>query len=101
MFNLTSVHFRDNYLYRFFHYGESHSKIPANLAKVLARKLDMISAAENLNDLRSPPANRLELLEPKENKVYSIRVNKQYRLIFKFENNEISNLYLDPHLYNL
>ncbi|WP_439327432.1 type II toxin-antitoxin system RelE/ParE family toxin [Lonepinella sp. BR2357] len=101
MFNLTSAHFRDNYLYRFFQYGESNSKIPANLAKVLARKLDMISAAEGLNDLRSPPANRLELLEPKENKVYSIRVNKQYRLIFKFENNEISNLYLDPHHYDL
>ena len=42
----------------------------------------MISAAEDINDLRSPPANHLELLEPKENKIYSIRVNKQYRLIF-------------------
>ncbi|WP_439243044.1 type II toxin-antitoxin system RelE/ParE family toxin [Lonepinella sp. BR2474] len=101
MFNLTSIHFRDNYLYHFFQYGESHSKIPANLTKVLARKLDMINAAENLNDLRSPPANRLELLEPKENKMYSIRVNKQYRLIFKFENNEITHLYLDPHHYDL
>lgn len=101
MFSLNSSHFRDEYLFRFFQYGESHSKIPANLASVLARKLDMISAAENLNDLRVPPANRLELLEPKENKIYSIRVNKQYRLIFKFEDNKISNLYLDPHTYNL
>ncbi|HHF1015443.1 TPA: type II toxin-antitoxin system RelE/ParE family toxin, partial [Haemophilus influenzae] len=50
---------------------------------------------------RSPPANHLELLEPKENKIYSIRVNKQYRLIFKYENNEVNNLYLDPHSYNL
>lgn len=101
MINLNAKHFRDNYLYRFFQYGESHSKIPSNLAKVLARKLDMISAAENLNDLRSPPANRLELLEPKENKRYSIRVNQQYRLIFHFENGELSDLYLDPHTYNL
>ncbi|MGX2974945.1 type II toxin-antitoxin system RelE/ParE family toxin [Ursidibacter arcticus] len=101
MFNLTSAHFRDDYLYRFFQYGESHRNIPANLTKVLARKLDMISAAENINDLRSPPANHLELLEPKENKCYSIRVNKQYRLIFKFENGELSDLYLDPHTYNV
>lgn len=101
MFNLNAQHFRDDYLYRFFQYGESHRNIPANLVKVLARKLDMISAAENINDLRSPPANHLELLEPKENKIYSIRVNKQYRLIFKFENGELSDLYLDPHNYNL
>ncbi|MCK3655867.1 hypothetical protein A4G19_08875 [Pasteurellaceae bacterium Macca] len=101
MFNLTALHFRDDYLYRFFQYGEMHSKIPANLASVLARKLDMINAAENLNDLRVPPANRLELLEPKENKYYSIRVNKQYRLIFKYENSEISQLYLDSHRYDL
>ncbi|HDL3962006.1 TPA: type II toxin-antitoxin system RelE/ParE family toxin, partial [Mannheimia haemolytica] len=97
MFNLTEAHFRDKALYRFFQYGEVSRTIPANLTSVLARKLDMINAAENLNDLRSPPANRLELLEPKQNNVYSIRVNKQYRLIFKFENNELSDLYLDPH----
>ncbi|MCK3658563.1 hypothetical protein A4G18_07520 [Pasteurellaceae bacterium Pebbles2] len=101
MFNLDHLHFRDNYLYRFFQYGEAHSKIPATLTKVLARKLDMISAAENLNDLRVPPANHLELLEPKGNKRYSIRVNKQYRLIFKYEDNQISDLYLDPHNYDL
>lgn len=101
MFNLSRESFKDDYLYRFYQYGELHSKIPANLSKVLARKLDMIAAAENINDLRSPPANHLELLEPKENKIYSIRVNKQYRLIFKFENNKLSNLYLDPHTYNL
>ncbi|AEC18380.1 Plasmid maintenance system killer protein [Gallibacterium anatis UMN179] len=61
----------------------------------------MINAAENLNDLRVPPANHLELLEPKENKFYSIRVNKQYRLIFHFENGKISQLQLDPHRYDL
>lgn len=101
MFNLTAAHFRDEALYRFFQTGEISRTIPANLISVLARKLDMISAAENLNDLRSPPANRLELLEPKQNNIYSIRVNKQYRLIFKFENSELSDLYLDPHTYDL
>ncbi|OOR98608.1 hypothetical protein B0187_08075 [Haemophilus paracuniculus] len=101
MFNLTVKHFRDEALYRFYQYGEISRMIPTNLTNVLARKLDMINAAENLNDLRSPPANRLELLEPKENKYYSIRVNKQYRLIFKFEENQLSDLYLDPHNYDL
>ena len=94
MINLTASHFRDDYLYRFYQFGESHSKIPANLTNVLARKLDMINAAENINDLRM-------LLEPKENKIYSIRVNKQYRLIFKFENGTLSDLFLDPHTYAL
>lgn len=101
MFNLTANHFRDEALYRFYQYGEISRTIPTNLTSVLARKLDMINAAENLNDLRSPPANRLELLEPKENKYYSIRVNKQYRLIFKYEDNQLSDLYLDPHNYDL
>lgn len=101
MFNLAELHFRDEALYRFFQYGEVSRTIPANLTNVLARKLDMINAAENLNDLRSPPANRLELLEPKQSNIYSIRVNKQYRLIFKFENNELSDLYLDSHNYDL
>lgn len=101
MINLTASHFRDDYLYRFYQFSESHSKIPANLTNVLARKLDMINAAENINDLRMPPANHLELLEPKENKIYSIRVNKQYRLIFKFENGTLSDLFLDPHTYAL
>lgn len=101
MFNLTQLHFRDDYLYRFYQFGESHPKIPANLTKVLARKLDMINAAENINDLRSPPANHLELLEPKDDKYYSIRVNKQYRLIFKFEDGELSDLCLDPHTYHI
>lgn len=101
MFNLTEADFRDKDLYRFFQYGEVGRTIPANLTNVLARKLDMINAAANLNDLRSPPANRLELLEPKQNNIYSIRVNKQYRLIFKFENKELSDLYLDPHNYDL
>ena len=50
MINLTASHFRDDYLYRFYQFGESHSKIPANLTNVLARKLDMINAAENIND---------------------------------------------------
>ena len=101
MIELKAAQFRDDYLYRFFRYGESHKNIPTNLAKVLARKLDMINAAENLDDLRVPPANHLELLEPKENKRYSIRVNKQYRLIFRFENNELSDLYLDLHHYRM
>lgn len=101
MIGLNATHFRDDWLYQFFVAGTAHAKIPSNLTSVLARKLDMISAAENINDLRVPPANRLELLEPKENKIYSIRVNKQYRLIFKFENNQLSDLFLDPHNYDL
>ena len=101
MQNLSEGQFKESYLYDFFKYGTPHSKIPSTLNTVLARKLDMINAANNINDLRAPPANRLELLEPKQNKIYSIRVNKQYRLIFKYRDNEFSEITLDAHNYDL
>jgi proteic killer suppression protein len=50
------------------------------------RKLDMIEAAHRLEDLRVPPGNRLEALRGKLNGFHSIRVNKQWRIVFRWEN---------------
>ncbi|EJE67160.1 type II toxin-antitoxin system RelE/ParE family toxin, partial [Escherichia coli] len=50
-------------------------------------------------DLRSPPGNRYEELSGKLNGYSSVRVNKQYRLIFKWVNGKAEDLYLDPHKY--
>lgn len=49
-------------------------------------KLDMIRGAHAIQDLRSPPGNRLELLKGDYAGYYSIRVNQQWRIIFRWEN---------------
>ena len=49
-------------------------------------KLDVLNAATNLRDLQVPPSNRLEKLRGDLSGFYSVRVNQQYRLIFRFEN---------------
>ena len=57
---------------------------PANLAQVVRRKLLMLDVAQNLNDLSVPPANRLEALKGDRDGQYSIRVNDQFRICFRW-----------------
>jgi len=65
-------------------------KIPSTIHRVALRKLDYLNTTYVLDDLRVPPANRLEALERELKAKYSIRINKQYRIVFGFEN---SNAY--------
>ncbi len=60
--------------------------IPQNIWKIACRKLDMLNAAQELRDLRVPPANKLEKLKGKLSGYYSIRVNEQYRVVFQWNN---------------
>jgi proteic killer suppression protein len=53
-----------------------------NLRKIALRKLDMLSAATKLSDLRAPPANRLEALSGDRKGQHSIRINDQFRICF-------------------
>ena len=57
---------------------------PAELAPAALRKLDMVNAAQALLDLRSPPGNRLELLRDRWRGFHSIRVNEQWRIVFRW-----------------
>lgn len=57
-------------------------RVPGNLVKTLYRKLQILDAAADLNDLRIPPGNRLEALKGSRKGQYSIRVNAQWRLCF-------------------
>jgi proteic killer suppression protein len=57
----------------------------ADVLKAMERKLDMIEAAHLLDDLRVPPGNRLEALKGKLTGLYSIRVNDQWRIVFRWE----------------
>lgn len=91
--------FRDDWLADFFKHATSHKKIPSDIHASLARKLDIINAAVTYQDLKSPPGNRYEELEGKLKDYSSIRVNKQYRLIFQWANGKAHDLYLDPHEY--
>ena len=61
-------------------------KLPADIQSVALRKLRMINNANALNDLRSPPANRLEKLSGNREGQHSIRINDQYRLCFVWDN---------------
>jgi len=69
-----------------FHGRDSRAarSIPRVIWKVAARKLDMLNAAYELRDLRTPPANRLEALKGRMTGYYSIRVNEQFRVIFQW-----------------
>lgn len=55
-----------------------------NLARVAQRKLDMLDYAVTLTELASPPANRLETLKRDLKGLYSIRINDQWRVIFRW-----------------
>jgi proteic killer suppression protein len=59
-------------------------EFPAPVCKVGLRKLDYLNAATRLEDLMAPPGNRLEPLKGKYKGKYSIRINEQYRIVFRF-----------------
>ena len=64
------------------------SKLPEPMQRVALRKLRMLNRAENLNDLRVPPANRLEKLKGNRLGQHSIRINDQWRICFKWDGSD-------------
>jgi proteic killer suppression protein len=91
--------FRDGSLRAFFVNETGDRSIPRGIEAALKRKLDLIDSAEREADLRVPPGNRFEHLRGNLAGRCSIRVNKQYRLIFEWESPLARNVYLDPHEY--
>jgi len=61
---------------------EGSRKLPQDIQQVALRKLRMINNIKNFNDLRIPPANRLEQLKGERFGQYSIRINDQWRICF-------------------
>ena len=61
-------------------------QIPKALWRVVQRKLKMLDVAARVDDLESPPGNRLQPLKGQMRGRYSIRVNDQYRVTFRWEN---------------
>ncbi|MBS4044226.1 MAG: type II toxin-antitoxin system RelE/ParE family toxin [Chitinophagaceae bacterium] len=68
-------------------------KKPSNeIQQIGRRKLRMINNSIDLIDLRIPPSNRLEKLSGKLKEFYSIRINNQWRIIFKWNNGNASEV---------
>jgi proteic killer suppression protein len=65
--------------------GNAVKGFPLEMQTVARRKLRMINNAANIQDLTIPPANRLEKLSGRGKDFYSIRVNDQWRIIFKWQ----------------
>ncbi len=67
---------------------EFSRKLPGDIQTVALRKLRMLNNAHSLNDLRSPPANRLEKLSGDREGRYSIRINDQWRVCFVWQDGD-------------
>lgn len=72
--------------------GSRVKKLPIEIQNVGRRKLRMINNSVNIADLRIPTANRLEKLSGKLNEFYSIRINDQWRIIFKWKSGNASEV---------
>ena len=71
---------------------EFSKKFPQDIQRVALRKLRMINRANILNDLKVPPANRLESLRGERKGQFSIRINDQWRICFKWNDGEVNNV---------
>lgn len=68
--------------------GIRSKKLPSEIQNVARRKLRMINNAQDVYDLRIPPANRLEKLKGDLKEYHSIRINNQWRIIFQWKNDD-------------
>ncbi len=95
------VNFRDGWLRDFFIEDIRSRKIPPDLEGRLFRKIQMLDDATTDKDLRVPPSNHFEKLKGTLDGLYSIRVNQQWRLIFRWDGvrGEAAGVYLDDHNY--
>jgi toxin HigB-1 len=66
--------------------------LPSDIQQVALRKLRMINNAININDLRIPPANRLEKLVGNREGQYSIQINDQWRICFEWKSGDAFNV---------
>jgi proteic killer suppression protein len=67
---------------------ERSIKIPMEIQRTAFRKLRMLNRSQDINDLRVPPANRLEKLKGDRTGQYSIRINDQWRICFEWHDND-------------
>ena len=67
-------------------------RIPQTIWSTARRKMDMVNAARELRDLMAPPANRLESLKGRWRGYHSIRINDQFRVVFRWAEGNASDV---------
>jgi proteic killer suppression protein len=72
--------------------GSRSVKLPNQIQEIARRKLRMLNNSVDLKDLTVPPSNRLEKLKGPKKDLYSIRINDQWRIVFKW---------IDGHSYDV
>ena len=72
-------------------------QFPNELKRAAKRKLQILHAARQIDDLRSPPGNRLEALKGDRKGYYSIRINDQWRITFRFENKSATEVRVEDY----
>lgn len=95
------VSFRDGWLRAFFAEDRRSRHIPSDLEARLFRRLQMLDDAATDQDVRVPPGNHFEKLSGHLHGYHSIRVNRRWRLVFRWDGSrgEATNVYLDDHGY--
>lgn len=83
--------FKDKEVQKIFERQRSR-KLPSEIQQVALRKLRMLNRAETLQDLRVPPANRLERLVGNRVGQYSIRINDQWRICFGWKDGDATDV---------
>ena len=78
--------------------GSETRRLPSEILRAAKQKLDMLHAAHEVKDLRSPPGNRLEALRADLAGFYGIRINQRWRIVFRWEGGDAHEVrILDYH----
>ena len=78
--------------------GDRVKNLPQEIQQIGRRKLRMLNNSQNLIDLKVPPSNKLEKLSGKMSDLYSIRINDQWRIVFKWDDGNSSDvIVMDYH----
>lgn len=83
--------FRDKNTERIFK-RQRVKRLSLSIQKLAQRKLDLIDGADLIEDLRTPPGNRLEKLSGNRKGQYSIRVNDQWRICFRWKSGQATDV---------
>ena len=77
--------------------GEVSLRLPRDIQHIARRKLRMLNSARQLNDLRIPPNNKLEALRGDRIGKYSIRINDQWRICFKWMDGNVADVIIEDY----
>jgi proteic killer suppression protein len=77
--------------------GKFSTKLPNEIQRIARRKLRMVNNSVTINDLRIPPANQLEKLTGNLKGFYSIRINRQWRVTFKWKGQNAEQVKIEDY----